>query len=171
MQRKGSSSAPADEGDELLDCEGEEMALVEKDQSLSEGENSDEDQVPNEATDKTPENNGDEGDKQQSNHTSSMLQLAPLCENEDLKEDPKFIDELGMLLQKEQTSTKLTPQVTNIKRQYIVARHNIKKRIEMEKIPSFGGSVTELTQPTEEANDQALNGSTFDNLFKNYLCD
>ena len=101
MQRKGSSSARADEGDELLDCEGEEMALVEKDQSLPEGENSDEDQVPNEATDKTPENNDDEGDKQQSNHTSSMLQLAPLCENEDLKEDPKFIDELGMLLQKE----------------------------------------------------------------------
>ena len=171
VRRKGSSSAPADEGDELLDWEGEEMGLVEKDQGLSERENSDEDQVLNEAADKTPENNGDQGDKQQSCHTSSMLQLAPLCENEDLKEDAKFIYELGMLLEKEQTSTKFTLQVPNIKRQYIVARHNIKKRIEMEKISSVGGSVTELTQSTEETNDQALNGSTVDNLLKNYLFD
>ena len=76
------------------------MALIEKDQDLSEGENSDEDEVPNEAAEKTPKNNGGKGDKQQSNHTSSMLQLAPLCGNEDLK-DAKFIDELGMLLRKE----------------------------------------------------------------------
>ena len=164
VRRKGSSSV--DERDELLDYEGEEITLVENDQDLSEGENGDEDQVPNEAADKTPENNADQGDKQQSNHTSSMLQLAPLCEKEYLK-DAKFIDELGMLLQKEQTSTRLTPQVTNIKRQYIVTRRNIKKSIEMEKRFSAGGSVTELTQSTEETNVQALNNSTFDNLSEN----
>ena len=44
--------------------------------------------------DKTPENYGDQGDKQQSNHTSIMFQLASLCENDDL-EDVRFIDELG----------------------------------------------------------------------------
>ena len=164
VRRKGSSSV--DERDELLDYEGEEITLVENDQDLSEGENGDEDQVPNETADKTPENNADQGDKQQSNHTSSMLQLAPLCEKEYLK-DAKFIDELGMLLQKEQTSTRLTPQVTNIKRQYIVTRRNIKKSIEMEKRFSAGGSVTELTQSTEETNVQALNNSTFDNLSEN----
>ena len=164
VRRKGSSSV--DERDELLDYEGEEITLVENDQDLSEGENGNEDQVPNEAADKTPENNADQGDKQQSNHTSSMLQLAPLCEKEYLK-DAKFIDELGMLLQKEQTSTRLTPQVTNIKRQYIVTRRNIKKSIEMEKRFSAGGSVTELTQSTEETNVQALNNSTFDNLSEN----
>ena len=135
MRRKRSSSAPADEGDELLDYECEEMALAEKDQDLSEGDNSDEDQVPNEAPDKTLENNGDQGKKQQSNHTSSMLQLAPLCENEDLK--------------------------------YVVARRNIKKRIEMERRSSTGGSVTELTQSKEKTHEQALNGNTFDNLFEN----
>ena len=40
-----------------------------------------------------------------------MLQLAPLCGNEDLK-DAKFIDELGILLRKEKTSTTRTPEVT-----------------------------------------------------------
>ena len=34
------------------------MALIEKDQDLSEGENSDEDEVPNEAADKALQNNG-----------------------------------------------------------------------------------------------------------------
>ena len=92
--------------------------------------------------------------------------IGHVCENEDLK-DAKFIDELGMLLQKEQTFTKFTPQVTNIKRQYIVTRRNIKKSIEMEKRFSAGGSVTELTQSTEETNVQALNNSTFDNLSEN----
>ena len=167
MGRNGSSSAPADEGDQLLDCEGEEMVLVERDQDLLEGESNSEGQVPNEAPDKTPENNGEQGDKQQPFHTSLMLQLAILCENEDLKKDAKFIDELGMLLQKEQTFTKLTPQVTNIKRQYIVACCSFKKSIEMEKRSSVGGSVTEPTQSTETTNDQALNDSNFDNLFRN----
>lgn len=36
--------------------------------------------------DKTPENYGDQGDKQQSNHTSIMFQLASLCENDDLED-------------------------------------------------------------------------------------
>ena len=36
------------------------MALVEKDQDLSEVENSDKDQVPNEAADKTSKNNGNQ---------------------------------------------------------------------------------------------------------------
>lgn len=150
------SSTPVDKGDELLYCDGEEMALVEKDQHLSEGKNSDEDQVPNEVANKTLQNNGDQGHKQQSNYTSAMPQLAPLCENEDLKEDAKFIDELSMLLQKEQTSNKRTPQFTNIKRQYIVARRIIKIHIKMEKRSSVGGSVTELTQSTEETNNQIL---------------
>ena len=98
-----------------------------------------------------------------------MIQLASLFENEDLKNDAKFIDELGMLLQKEETSTRLSPQFTNIKRQYIVARHNIKKRIEMEKRSSTGGSVTELTQLKEETNDQALIDSTL-NLLILLIC-
>lgn len=58
--------------------------------------------------DKTPENYGDQGDKQQSNHTSIMFQLASLCENDDL-EDVRFIDELGMIIQNEETSARLTP--------------------------------------------------------------
>ena len=166
MRRKGSPSTSADE-DELLDCEGQEMVLVEKDQDLSKGENNNKDQVINEAADETPESNGDQGNNQQSNHTSSMLQLAPLSENEDLMKDAKFIDELGMLLLKEETCTRLNPQVTNIKGQCIVARRNIEKPIEMEKRSSGGGSVTDLTQPTEETNEKSLIDSTSDNLFEN----
>ena len=56
------------------------MALVERDQDLLEGESIDEGQVPNEAPDKTPKNNGDQGDKQQPFHTSLMLQLALPCQ-------------------------------------------------------------------------------------------
>ena len=51
--------------------------------------------------------NRDRDNKQQSNHTSLMLQLAPFCDNEDLKKDVKFADELGLLSQKEKTSTRL----------------------------------------------------------------
>lgn len=63
-----------------------------------------------------------------------MNQLAPICENEDLKKGSKYVVELGLLLQKAETSTKLTPPVTTIKKQYIVARRNINKHIQMEKL-------------------------------------
>lgn len=102
-----------------------------KNYDLSEGGNSDGDRVPNKAA--TPENNYDQGNKQQSNHASLKLQLAPLCENEVLKKDAKFIGKFGMLLQKEETSARLTLQVTNIKKHYIVTRRNIKKHSDMEK--------------------------------------
>ena len=36
-----------------------------------------------------------------------MLQLAPFCDNEDLKKDVKFADELGLLSQKEKISIRL----------------------------------------------------------------
>ena len=51
-------------GEEFLDCEGEEMALVEKDQNHSEVENRVQDQVPNEAADKTSKNSGNQDKKQ-----------------------------------------------------------------------------------------------------------
>ena len=63
-----------------------------------------------------------------------MNQLAPIFENEDLKKGSKYVVELGLLLQKVETSTKLTPPVNTIKKQYIVARRNIKKHIQMEKL-------------------------------------
>ena len=39
----------------------------------------------------------------------------------------------------------------------------------MEKRSSAGVSVTELTQSTEETNDQGLIDSSFDKLFDNYF--
>ena len=96
-------------GDEFLDCKGEKRLLVEKDHDLSEEQNIEEDQVPIRAADKTPENHGNQDNKQQSNNISSTLQLTPLHENEDLIKDAKFIKELGITVQKEETSTRLTP--------------------------------------------------------------
>ena len=51
-------------GEEFLDCEGEEMALVEKDQNHSEVENRVQDQVPNETADKTSKNSVNQDKKQ-----------------------------------------------------------------------------------------------------------
>ena len=74
------SESQVDEGDELLNCEGEEIQLVEQNQELD--KISDEDPIPVEPVAPPTENNSDaDMDVEQPNQSQSMIQLAPLCEN------------------------------------------------------------------------------------------
>ena len=54
----------------------EKIELFEQDQDLFEEKNCDEDQITDETVGKSAEKNRDRDNKQQSNHTSLMLQLA-----------------------------------------------------------------------------------------------
>ena len=129
-------SVPIDKGDELFDCDGDEIDVsVEVNGERSDDEFSDE---GNSAIEKSAEeatgNNGNDSDQRHApSESPSIIPLAPLCKSEELKRDATFLDELGLLLQKEETTVRLTPQVTSIKKQYIIARRNIKKRIQLEK--------------------------------------
>ena len=50
-------------------------------------------------------NNGNDSDQRHAlSESPSIIPLAPLCESEELKRDATFLDELGLLLQKEETT-------------------------------------------------------------------
>ena len=73
------SKSQVDKGDELLNCECEEIQLVEQNQELD--KISDEDPIPVEPVVLPTENNNDaDMDVEQPNQSQSMIQLAPLCE-------------------------------------------------------------------------------------------
>ena len=64
----------------MLNCEGEEIQLVEQNQELD--KISDEDPIPVEPVVLPTENNNDaDMEMEQPNQSQSMIQLAPLCEN------------------------------------------------------------------------------------------
>lgn len=149
---------PVDEGDELLDCEGDE---IEAGQVIESDDEEDRAEVP--VTDEPieEERQASASSQQQTCEctskevSSSLIKLAPLCENEDLRKDATFVDELGDLLLQHKPSTRINPQVLNIKKQYTVARRNVKKRIQTEK-----SSETVETDPESE-NERNI----FENLF------
>ena len=121
--------SPTDEGEELLDCEGDEILEgdVESDDEEPESENE-------------PTNNATileevERDETITTETSpSIIKLAPLCKSAELKKDAEFVDELAVLLLKHNnTSVRINAQVVNIKKEYSNARRNVKGRIKTEK--------------------------------------
>ena len=63
---------------------------------------------------------------------TSVIKLADLCsvDEEELINDARFVDEMGTLLMRSKTSSKLGSFVTNFRRQYINARRNVKRRIQ-----------------------------------------
>ena len=69
---------------------------------------------------------------QQPNQFQPKIKLAPLCQNKQLRKDAKFLDELGILLHAGETSTRLTPFATIIKKQYniddTISRNGSKRR-------------------------------------------
>ena len=52
--------------------------------------------------------------------------------NDELPKNAQFVDELGQLLRKEEIFHRLAPHAVNIKRKYLAAHHDIKKRITLE---------------------------------------
>ena len=164
-KNQGTSSVPIDEGDELFDCDGDEIDVsVEVNGERSDDEFSDE---GNSGIEKSAEeatgNNGNDSDQRHApSESPSIIPLAPLCESEELKRDATFLDELGLLLQKEETTVRLTPQVTSIKKQYIIARRNIKKRIQLEKNSNIPVREDEINE--DQLDDEAVS-NVFENLF------
>ena len=108
-----------DEGDELLDCEGEEMTLNMPD---ADEEVSDDNEDHTEDVDPAPEDPAPAPKRKDSNSTEpqhesqATVQLTPLYENEELRKDAQFIDEVGELLRKGETSNRLAPYVMDTKR-------------------------------------------------------
>ena len=146
-----STNAPIDEGEELIDCEGDEMQVN--------GQNQEFDDISDD------EPGGDEPPVPPTQHRiaeqpscsqNTFVELAPLCINEELRKDAKFVDELGLLLQKGETSTRFLSQLISIKKQYIAARRGIKKRIEAEHNESSNLDVSsnEIEAEASEVDDE-----------------
>ena len=148
---KEDGETPPDEGDELFDCEGEELNMVEIEDEMS--EYADDQNEPGEVTDTpvvgesaiTPE------DPPISSSSSQAVQLASFCEDELLKNDALFIDNLGKLLQTgSNTSNAFTPHLNALKVKYINARRSVKKRISCER-----GAVAAASQEDGEESDDS----------------
>ena len=146
-----STNAPIDEGEELIDCEGDEMQVN--------GQNQEFDDISDD------EPGGDEPPVPPTQHRiaeqpscsqNTFVELAPLCINEELRKDAKFVDELSLLLQKGETSTRFLSQLISIKKQYIAARRGIKKRIEAEHNESSNLDVSsnEIEAEASEVDDE-----------------
>ena len=160
-KNQGDFLVPVDEGGELFDCEGEEIEPAIANEELSDEESPGEEQTMDMDIAHQTENN-DENPDQHPNQIKSLIELAPLCQSNELKKDAKFLDQLGLLLQKEETSTRLAPHVIGIKKQYIAARRSTKKRIQTEKNTA---ETDNINQSLEEDETDVRN--VFENLFEN----
>lgn len=123
VKRKGETTAvPVDEGGELFDCDGEEL----NHEPLQESDDSDQDDDQN-----NPLNEGQQSqtENQQTTTAAPVLLASVIKDNPELEKDATFLDNLGTLLSTSDTSDKFMPFMNSFKRNYIVARRAIKKRI------------------------------------------
>ena len=139
MRRKNENNtrngnAIVDEGDELYDCDGEEIPQpVNIDEQFGPPSDEKNEQTTSGQSDNASEPTADHVESQQQNQQKSLLELAPLCSDSDLQKDANFVDELGALIKAHsETSRKCLPHLTGVKKQYIAARRQIKKRIQIE---------------------------------------
>ena len=161
-KNQGTSSEPIDEGDELFDCDSDEIDVsVEVNGERSDDEFSDEGNsgIEKSAEEATGNNGNDIDQRHAPSESPSIIPLVPLCES---ARDATSLDELGFLLEKEETTVRLTPQVTSIKKQYIITRRNIKKRIQLEKNSN-------IPAREDEINEDQLDDEAVSNVFEN-LC-
>ena len=128
------SAAPADEGDELFDREGEEIKTetIEEDISSSDKE----DEMPKDTSQAAAnEENATTEDSSPSKSAQFIQKLALLCPEDktELLNDAKFIDMMGQLLLTSTTSTRILPSIRGIQWHYIQAKRNVKERIRLTK--------------------------------------
>ena len=128
------STAPVDEGDEIFDCEDEEIKTetIEEDISRSDKEN----EMPQATSQATAnEENATTEDSSPSKSDQSIPKLAASCPKDktELLNDAKFIDEMGQLLLTSTISTRISPSIRGIQWLYIKARCNVKERIRLAK--------------------------------------
>ena len=124
VQRKGEKTAvPVDEGEELFDCDGEEL----NHEPLLESDDSDQDDEEN----GDPANEGEQSqtENQQTTTAAPVLLASIVKDNPELEKDAIFIDNLVTLLFTSHTSDKFIPFMNKFKWNYIAGRRAVKKRI------------------------------------------
>ena len=124
VKGKGEKTAvPVDEGEEVFDCDGEEL----NHEPLLESNDSDQDDEKN----GDPANEGEQSqtDNEQTITVAPALLASIVKDNPELEKDAIFLDNLGTLLSNSDTSNKFIPFMNNFKQNYIAARRAIKKRI------------------------------------------
>ena len=173
VKRKDQQEIPFDKGFELVDCEGELLQDGNGGDS-DEGEGSDID------TNEDQEIVDLDGAVAATDKESSAppaadkappvpIMLAELCEaGSDLHNDAVFLDQLGKLLSGAATTTTFCPFLNNFKRNYITARHSLKRRIQQSKERSKESNEDEVQEeedlPEEDLPEEDL-PNLFDNLF------
>ena len=135
VMQKDQQEIPFDEGFELFDCEGE---------LLQDGNGGDSDEGEGSDIDTNEDKEIVDGDgavaatDKESSATpaadkapAAPIMLEALCEaGSDLHDDAVFLDQLGKLLSGAATTTTLHLFLNNFKRNYIIARHSLKRRIQ-----------------------------------------
>ena len=92
------------------------------------------------------------------------IMLAELCEaGSDLHNDAVFFDQLGKLLSGAETTTTFRPFLNNFKRNYITARHSLKRRIQGSKERNKESNEDEVKEEEDLPEEDLPN--LFDNLF------
>ena len=124
VKRKGEKTAvPVDEGEELFDCDGEEL----NHEPLLESNDSDQDDEKN--GDLANEGEQSQTENEQTTTVAPALLASIVKDNPELEKDAIFLDNLGTLLSNTDTSNKFIPFMNNFKQNYIAACRAIKKRI------------------------------------------
>ena len=124
----GGSAAPVEKGDELFNCEGEEIETETIEEGISTSDEEDETpQATSQAA--TNEKNATTEDSSPSKSAQFIPKLALSCPEDktELLNDAKFIDEMGQLLLTSTTSTRISSSVRGIQWHYIQARQNVKE--------------------------------------------
>ena len=107
------------EGTELFDCSGDELEIDKTEEELENLEDIEEPDNDTETeVDITP-------------HPSTAISLENLCEDQDINNDAKFLDDFQVLLENQNSSKLLTPFISQLKVINKKARRSVKKRINL----------------------------------------
>ena len=161
------NTGPEDEGLELLDCEGEELAAEELCHEIERGGDA-ENQSDLERAD--PEHRGaDSASPVKSiNSLSNAMSLSTVdTSDEAIKLDSKFLDQMKAVLEANETSTLFIPFFCQLKAVYTKARRSLKKRILAERSTVSSGSekpdqVDEMAQLDNEQHGLQEEDATMD---------
>ena len=93
-----------------------------------------------------------------------MIELAPLCNDPDLKKDAVFVDDLAKFIKSQNKSSKFLSHVTALKKQYLTARRQVKNRIKIEQNETQSANENEHTYK-EISEDSDTESSNAFNLF------
>ena len=168
VMRKDQQEIPFDEGFELFDCDRE---------LLQDGNGGDSDEGEGSDIDTNEDKEIVDGDgavaatDKESSATpaadkapAAPIMLEALCEaGSDLHNDAVFLDQLGKLLSGAATTTTFHLFLNNFKRNYIIARHSLKRRIQRSKDRNKESNEDEV-QEEEDLPEEHL-PNLFDNLF------